>query len=120
MHSLGIPLERISMTFMTVDNNRWLQAAAVANSVELRRAWGAKPKSKIILFCAKLQSWKRPLDLLRAFASAAIPDSILVFAGDGPQRPELETATKELSIEDRVRFLGFVNQSCRKFIKQQT
>src|SRR5258708_28093376 len=64
----------------------------------------------IVLFCAKLQAWKRPLDLLRAFAAADLPRAFLVVAGEGPLRPELESAAASLGIADRVRFLGFVNQ----------
>ena len=65
----------------------------------------------MILFCAKLQPWKRPLDLLRAFAQANLPDVLLVYAGDGAQRQELETTALALGVSERVRFLGFVNQS---------
>jgi glycosyltransferase involved in cell wall biosynthesis len=35
----------------------------------------------------------------------------LVFAGDGPLRASLEAQAASLGILDRVRFLGFVNQS---------
>ena len=55
--------------------------------------------------------WKRPLDLLRAFALAAVPNAILVFAGEGPLRSRLETEAVALAVAGRVRFLGFVNQS---------
>src|SRR5208283_5067787 len=77
----------------------------------VRVSWGASPGDSIILFCAKLQPWKRPLDLLRAFAMANLPDALLVFAGDGPMRPQLEAEAANLGIAKRVRFLGFVNQS---------
>jgi glycosyltransferase involved in cell wall biosynthesis len=51
------------------------------------------------------------MDLLQAFARAKVPNSFLVFAGDGPERNNLERRAVELGIEDRVRFLGFLNQS---------
>ena len=75
------------------------------------RSWGIAPETSVILFCAKLQPWKRPLDLLRAFALATIPNSVLVFAGEGPLRSHLETEAASLGITDCVHFLGFVNQS---------
>jgi glycosyltransferase involved in cell wall biosynthesis len=65
----------------------------------------------VILFCAKLQPWKRPVDLLRAFAKADIPNTLLLFAGEGPLRLQLESEAAALGVALRVRFLGFVNQS---------
>jgi glycosyltransferase involved in cell wall biosynthesis len=74
-------------------------------------SWSAASRDFVILFCAKLQPWKRPLDLLRAFAKLGAGNALLVFAGDGPLRKELETESRLLGIPSRVRFLGFVNQS---------
>ncbi|HEY2822229.1 MAG TPA: glycosyltransferase, partial [Candidatus Acidoferrum sp.] len=109
MVSLGFPPERVSMTLDTVDNDWWLTQANAADREDARRALGFAPHEKIILFCAKLQPWKRPMDLLRAFASAAIPDASLVFAGDGAQRAELEKEAAALGASNKVKFLGFVN-----------
>jgi glycosyltransferase involved in cell wall biosynthesis len=111
MISLGFPPDRVSMTLDTVDNDWWLAQANDVDRDEARRSLGFAPHEKIILFCAKLQPWKRPMDLLHAFASAAIPDTKLVFAGDGAQRAELENAAGARGITGKVRFLGFVNQS---------
>jgi glycosyltransferase involved in cell wall biosynthesis len=111
MRSLGIPEERISMTLDTVDNDWWLAECARADRAAVRASWGVNPEEKVILFCAKLQPWKRPLDVLRAFAAAAVPHSTLVFAGDGALRSQLETEAAALGVAGRVRFLGFVNQS---------
>jgi len=72
---------------------------------------GANPFTSVILFCAKLQPWKRPTDLLRAFAEANLPDAILVYAGEGVLRHELEKEAASLGVGERVRFLGFLNQS---------
>jgi glycosyltransferase involved in cell wall biosynthesis len=109
--SLGFPPESVSMTLITVDNDWWLAQANTIDRDEARQSLGFAPTEKIILFCAKLQSWKRPMDLLHAFASAAIPDARLVFAGDGAQRTELERESAASGISDKVQFLGFVNQS---------
>ena len=51
------------------------------------------------------------MDLLEAFALANIPESYLVFAGDGPLRKDIEQRALALGISGRVRFLGFMNQS---------
>jgi glycosyltransferase involved in cell wall biosynthesis len=111
MRSLGIPDQRISMTLDTVDNDWWSAESARVDRARVRDGLGLKPDDKVILFCGKLQPWKRPLDVLRAFASAAIPQSTLVFAGDGRLRASIEAEATSLGLRDRVRMLGFVNQS---------
>jgi hypothetical protein len=58
-----------------------------------RRAW--EPDDAVVLFCAKLQPWKRPFDLLNEFAKAA----------------ELQAQAAALGAAERVRFLGFANQT---------
>jgi glycosyltransferase involved in cell wall biosynthesis len=108
---LGIPAERITLTPYSVDNAWWKAESEKVNRDAVRAQWGATPAQPVILFCAKLQPWKRPIDLLQAFAHAALPEAILVFAGDGPQRAELETRATRLGLRQRVKFLGFVNQS---------
>ncbi len=109
--SLGIPAAKITLTPYTVDNDWWKAQAAKVNRDTARENLGATSHQPIILFCAKLQPWKRPMDLLQAFAQAAPEESILVFAGEGPQRANLEAEAAQLGIQQRVRFLGFVNQS---------
>jgi glycosyltransferase involved in cell wall biosynthesis len=111
MLSLGIPGERITLTPYSVDNDWWFQQSAQVDRAATRAAWGASPTDPVILFCAKLQPWKRPVDLLRAFAKADLSNAILVFAGEGPLRSQLESEASALSVSSRVRFLGFVNQS---------
>jgi glycosyltransferase involved in cell wall biosynthesis len=108
MHSLGIPQERIHLTPYVVDNHWWTENAKNVDRKAVRRSWRVPEDASIILFCAKLQPWKRPQDLLRAFAQANIPDSYLVYAGDGALRGRLEHEATELRICDRVRFLGFL------------
>jgi glycosyltransferase involved in cell wall biosynthesis len=111
MRSLGIPAEHITLTPFVVDNDWWSAHSRKVDRNAVRASWGATPTTKVILFCAKLQPWKRPNDLLKAFASANQPDSLLVFAGEGPLRSQLEDEARSLGIFERVRFLGFVNQS---------
>lgn len=109
--SLGIPAERITLTPYSVDNDWWMRQAAGVDREAVRASWGVAPSDGIVLFCAKLQPWKRPGDLLRAFAEAKLKDAALIIAGEGPLRAELEAQAKTLGIAERTRFLGFVNQS---------
>jgi glycosyltransferase involved in cell wall biosynthesis len=111
MRSLGIPSERIVLTPYSVDNDWWIAESAKVNRRAVRAAWNIPDNTLVILFCAKLQTWKRPHDVLHAFAQANIKDSFLVFAGDGPLRPKLEAEARSLGVANRVRFLGFVNQT---------
>ena len=111
MLSLGLPAERVTLTPYCVDNDWWIQQSASIDRNAVRESWGASNGDSVILFCAKLQPWKRPFDLLQAFAKANLSNAILVFAGEGPMRPQLESEAATFGIANRVHFLGFVNQS---------
>jgi len=111
MRSLGISDERLFLTPYVVDNDWWTNQADMVDRAAVRRAWGVPEGAAVVLFCAKLQPWKRPMDLLDAFNKAGVAGSHLVFAGDGPMRAELESSAKSLGLEGRVHFFGFTNQS---------
>ncbi|HEX9224154.1 MAG TPA: glycosyltransferase family 4 protein [Candidatus Acidoferrales bacterium] len=108
---MGFPAEKISLTPFAVDNDWWTRQAALVNRSAVRASWDIPENGKVILFCAKLQPWKRPQDVLRAFVQANLPDTYVVFAGQGPLRADLEGEARERGISSRVRVLGFVNQS---------
>ena len=111
MLSLGLPAERITLTPYSVDNAWWMKQSALVDRSAVRGSWQASASDAVILFCAKLQPWKRPGDLLRAFADANLSNALLLIAGEGPLRAQLESESAALGIAARVRFLGFVNQS---------
>jgi len=111
MRSLDIPDDRIVLTPYCVDNPWWLEKSSQVDRAAVRARWGVPQGAVVLLFCAKLQTWKRPQDLLRAFAKAAGANAYLVLVGDGPLRLDLEFEVVSLGISERVRFLGFVNQS---------
>lgn len=111
MRSLGVPEDSTVMIPYVVDNEWWTQRARRVSRPAVRSEWGVPPDAPVVLFCAKLQPWKRPGDLLRAMAKANVPEMYLVFAGDGPLLSQLEAEARILGCAQRVRFLGFVNQS---------
>jgi glycosyltransferase involved in cell wall biosynthesis len=111
MHSLGLPDDRVTLTPYVVDNDWWLAQSAGVDRAAVRTSWGAAADDTVVLFCAKLQPWKRPADLLRAFAKANPSRGLLVFAGEGPLHASLEAEAATLGIAARVRFLGFANQT---------
>jgi N-acetyl-alpha-D-glucosaminyl L-malate synthase BshA len=74
-----------------------------------RSAFGA-PARQVIMHISNFRPVKRVLDVVRAFAGIRrqIP-SVLVFVGDGPERPAAETLAEELGLLPDVRFLGKVD-----------
>lgn len=111
IRELRIAAERIVLTPYSVNNDWWIEQSSRIDRSAVRAVLGIPPNAPVVLFCAKLQPWKRPLDLLRAFAKAHVSDAYLVYVGEGPLRAELEAESISLGFSDRVRFLGFVNQS---------
>jgi len=81
MRTLGIPPEQITLTPFVVDNDWWTEKSKLVDRDAVRSDWGVTPGQQVILFCAKLQPWKRPADLLRAFSSLNLSTAVLVFAG---------------------------------------
>ena len=111
VQSLGLARERIVLVRNVVDNAWWTERAAEVDRDAVRESWRIPAAATVVLFCAKLQPWKGPQDLLEAFVRARVENSYLVFAGDGPLRNLLERRARALGVSDRVRILGFVNQS---------
>jgi glycosyltransferase involved in cell wall biosynthesis len=111
MQSLGIPAERIALLHNTVDNHWWISASDQVDRAAVRASLHIDNDAPVIGFCGKLQPWKRPLDLLLAFAEASIPYSVLLIVGEGSLRASLEAEADQLGLGERIRFLGFVNQS---------
>jgi glycosyltransferase involved in cell wall biosynthesis len=109
--SMGIPDSRVVLTPFVVDNIWWRQRASEVDRHTVRERWGIPDDALVVLFCAKLQPWKKPDDVLFAFAKAGIKGTYLVFAGEGSMRANLEATAKLLGIDERTRFLGFVNQT---------
>lgn len=111
MRSLGIGDDCLAFTPFCVDNDWWVEQSERVDRRAVRARWNVPEDAAVILFCAKLQPWKRPLDLLEALPSILDVNAFVVFAGDGALSHALEDRARELGIASRVRLLGFVNQS---------
>ena len=111
LKSLKVPEEHIGIAPLVVDNDWWTARAEEVDRSAVRRGWGVPETAIMVLFCGKLQPWKRPQDLLRAFARAEVPEARLVFAGTGPLAGTLASEAEQLGISDRVHFIGFQNQT---------
>jgi glycosyltransferase involved in cell wall biosynthesis len=106
--SYGAQPDRIFFAPYSVDTERFSVAGAVgrAHRTSLLESLGLEPEPPLVLFAAKLQSWKRPIDVVMAMDQLEHPANLIVI-GDGPLRPDME----ELASGRRwMRMLGFVNQ----------
>jgi glycosyltransferase involved in cell wall biosynthesis len=111
LQTLGVPAGRIGVVPLVVDNDWWLARANEADRAAVRKRWCVPESSPAVICCAKLQPWKRPQDLVAAFARANVSNSHLVIAGDGPLSGSLEAQASQLGVRERVHFLGFQNQT---------
>jgi glycosyltransferase involved in cell wall biosynthesis len=100
---LGVERERVSIVHNAVDLARFVPADRAA--ARARLALGGR----VLLAVGNLVPEKG--HALALAAVAALPDTTLVVAGDGPLRAALELQARRLGIEARVRFLGGVPQA---------
>jgi glycosyltransferase involved in cell wall biosynthesis len=113
-HYFGDRFPQFLMPY-AVDNATFAAGANTSEEAqaELRRKLGLDPARPIILFASKLQTRKRCIDLLEAYAALVQQMQLtpyLLIAGDGEERASLEERTTTLGLAG-VRFLGFQNQS---------
>lgn len=112
---IGVAEGQMVLTPFVADNNYFAHRVSPCVRERMRDRLGIPSKSFVVLYCGKLAPWKRPGDLLHAFASLAQSDpqaassAYLVFAGDGILRASLEAEVRSLNLADRVRFLGFTS-----------
>jgi len=108
----GVPDERIHLAPYAVDN-AFFQARcrkATPRREALRAELGIEPGRPVILFCAKLIPVKDPATLIRAVGRLADAKPVLLLAGDGVLRPEMERLAA-VAAPGLVKFLGFRNQT---------
>lgn len=90
---LGLPLEDYE-----------LSEEGEARALEFRRQWGG-----FVLFLGRLRYYKGLAFLIEAAKS--LPGTHIVIAGEGKERLALEEQTYALGLEERVHFLGDVDQA---------
>jgi glycosyltransferase involved in cell wall biosynthesis len=76
----------------------------------MRDAFGIAADDVVVGYAGRMVPVKDLETLLRAFARACdrSPKLQLLLAGDGPERPHLESLAQELGIAGRTRFIGWV------------
>lgn len=108
----GVPEERIQLMPYAVDNAFFQQRCAGARPQreKFRTELGIEPGRPVVLFCAKLIEVKDPGSLIRAIGRLKDINPVLLLAGEGNLRPELEKLAAEIA-PGLVKFLGFRNQT---------
>jgi glycosyltransferase involved in cell wall biosynthesis len=102
-----VPMERIDVIPGGVDVDRFAIAPSPA---ECRRTLGW-PTDRPIVLCVRRLVRRVGVDTLIDAASvlrARVPDALVLVAGTGPLRAELEARVTALGLEHQVRFLGFI------------
>lgn len=113
----GVSGNRLFSASHFVDSDFFSQSAKEAEregkSEALRNQFGIPKGAFVFLFAGKMIPKKRPADFLQAglklFAQKEGAGVHLLFVGDGPLRPALESLAK--SYPARIHFAGFQNQS---------
>ena len=105
----GVASDRIFDAPYSVDTDRFSEAGDRGRLQRTERlsGLGLDPARPVVLFAAKLQSWKRPLDIVDALDQLDGGASLVVI-GDGPLRAEVEARAAQ---RPWMRTLGFVNQA---------
>jgi glycosyltransferase involved in cell wall biosynthesis len=106
----GVPENKLFRAPHCVENARFFASASAAthDAMQWKEQLGIPPDDAVVLFAGKLESKKRPLDLLRAFAEAHMPNTALLFVGSGPLEQEVRAAAAG---HPRIYFAPFQNQS---------
>jgi len=83
---------------------------------ECRVQLGLPLDKKIVLFIGYLSPYKGPDILVRAMSRIIkeVPDTLLVFVGDGIMEEELRLLSKKLGVDKHMKFAGFVGDSFKK------
>ena len=118
MISYGIDKEKIKVIYNGIDIENFLKPLSLTEE-EIRKKYGINNKKQCITMIANLRPQKDHETLIRAFAKANV-DANLLICGSAQnfekRKKKLEKLAKELSIGDKVYFLGFVKDT-REILK---
>ena len=94
---------------VTIRNSIDVAAMSGGDAGVARAQLGVDADSPIVLFSSRMDSQKRPVDAVRAFARVAAdhPRALLVFMGSGDEEPSVRVAASEAGLSDRVHLVGY-------------
>lgn len=107
--SLSLKQHQLVFAPHAIDNNRF----AHANPEEVaafRSRIGVPEHATMVLFAGKLEPVKNPMLLLEAFLSCNLKNCYLTFVGNGALEEALKSKVQQLSKEENVKFINFLNQ----------
>jgi glycosyltransferase involved in cell wall biosynthesis len=97
----GIPRDHIRVIYNGVDTDYLTPDPSL------------RSRTPLFIYIGRLKRYKGVDVVIRAFAQLADQTASLEIAGTGDYRPSLEQLTRELGIESRVRFLGFIPEAAK-------
>ncbi|MBN1698598.1 MAG: glycosyltransferase [Spirochaetales bacterium] len=85
----------------------------IRRNEETRKKYDIPLRKKILICVGRITKEKNFPFLIQAFAhiQKQVPDTILLFIGDGPVRGYLQNQAKKLGIGDKVIFLGYITRN---------
>jgi glycosyltransferase involved in cell wall biosynthesis len=92
----GIPRDQIRVIYNGVDTSQLTPDPSVRSS------------SPLFVYVGRLKRYKGVDLVIRSFAHLRHSTATLEIAGTGDYRPALEALARELGVESRVKFLGFI------------
>jgi glycosyltransferase involved in cell wall biosynthesis len=106
----GLPASRIDIVHNGIDPG---PEPTDNDREQAREQLGLSPDRPVVMQVARFHPVKDHATALRAWSivHAQMPEALLVFVGDGPERENLESLTKQLGLEDAVRFTGAINNA---------
>ena len=110
----------VHMPGIGVDTRRYAPSSIDAEDItRIAAGLGIAADAPVFVVVAELRSRKRVQDAIAALAAMRHQDARLLLAGLGSERAHLETLVKDLGVQERVHFLGFV-QDVRPLVRAAT
>jgi len=98
--------DRSYVVYNGVDAQKYSVKAVAGRDLELRKNLGISESTPILSCIAGFRREKGHSLLIDAFHQADLQDAVLVLAGDGKLRPQLEKQIADLGLESRVVLAG--------------
>ncbi|MFN3197028.1 MAG: glycosyltransferase [Bradymonadia bacterium] len=102
----GFPPHHVRVLYNGIDTRRFDD---LPPRDDIRASLGVTPDTPVVGICARMSPEKNLPLLVDAFARLrqVQPEAVLLLAGDGPARADVEQRASALDLGDAVRFLGF-------------
>ncbi len=107
--SEGVEEQKIFIAQNAIDNDSYVTELDEEKKSSLRNRLNIPADQKIILYIGRFVPEKGLDLLLRAFATLDRKDATLLFAGTGPLQGELIRLARDLHIESKVIFSGYIS-----------